>query len=139
MTNRNLEKNFFRDRRNYGIRGLLLDWKLPGRLTRAEKFDQIVVRLAMQIAQQCGKKAEGIEIAVEDVPPSDPAPWETGTVALSRSFPADRAAGLPARIVIYRRPIERRAERLSLAPLIQEVIITEMSQLLHCDPDEFYS
>ena len=49
-----------------------------------------------------------IEFAVEDVPPSDPAPWESHSVVVARIFPADRRRGLRDRIVVYRLPITLR-------------------------------
>ena len=41
-----------------------------------------------------------IEFAVEDVPPSTPAPWESHSVVVARIFPADRRRGLRDRIVV---------------------------------------
>ena len=41
-----------------------------------------------------------IEFAVEDVPPSNPAPWESHNVVVARIFPADRRRGLHDRIVV---------------------------------------
>ena len=35
-----------------------------------------------------------IEFAVEDVPPSNPAAWESHNVVVARIFPADRRRGL---------------------------------------------
>ncbi len=75
----------------------------------------------------------GVEFAVEDVPPSDPAPWEHGEVPLGRLFPADGA--LTTLIVVYRRPVETRAlDRALLAPLVHEVVVEQVAHLLGVEP-----
>lgn len=128
-----------RDRHQRGIHGVVIPWNLPGRMTRSEQFDDLVVRIAMEIARRAKGKADGIEIAVEDVPASDPAPWEQNMVALSRSFPADRSSGLPPRVVIYRRPVETRSRGSERVKLIHELLLTEMANLLGCFPDDLDS
>jgi hypothetical protein len=67
-------------------------------------FDDLVLDVAESLDRRWGKALNGTQFAVEDVPPSDPAPWEDGGVPLGRYFPAE--AGQPARVVVYRRPVE---------------------------------
>lgn len=77
----------------------------------------------------------GTELAVEEVPPSDPAPWEDGGVPLGRLFPAE--AGQPARIVVYRRPVEARAlDAEDLAELVHGVVVEQVAHLLARTPEE---
>jgi len=72
---------------------------------------------------------------VEDVPPSDPAPWEERRVLLGRLFPAD--GKLPPRIVVYRRPIEARAgEGEDRADLVREVLTEHVAALLGVAPED---
>jgi hypothetical protein len=76
----------------------------------------------------------GVEFAVEDVPPSDPAPWEDDTVPLGRLFPADGAS--PARVVVYRRPVETRAEEDELDDLVADVVVEQVAHLLQLPPED---
>lgn len=69
-----------------------------------------------------------VEFAVEDVPPSDPAPWEGNAAPFGRFFPADRMAGIPARVVLYRRPLQIRARsRYELEYLVHVVVCEQLS------------
>ncbi len=124
-----------RDRRDRGIRGLMYPPFHPAYRTRKELFDEAVVSYVARLEMTWGKELKGTEFAVEDVPPSDPSPWERGGVALGRYFPA--VSGQPNRIVVYRRPIEARASgREELSGLIRDVIIENVAFMLGCSPEE---
>ena len=76
----------------------------------------------------------GVELAVEEVPPADPAPWEHG-VPLGRLFPAERT--LAARLVLYRRPVVQRAQDDGeLAAIIYEVMAEQIARMLGRDPED---
>lgn len=82
-----------------------------------------------------GPQLAGTEFAVEDVPPSQPAPWERDGVPLGRCFPAD--TGAPARVVLYRRPVEARAsDRTELAELVRDVLVEQVAHLLSRPPED---
>lgn len=101
--------------------------------TRRERFDELVLDAAESLEQALGHEL-GIELAVEEVPPSDPAPWEDG-IPLGRLFPAQRT--MPARLVLYRRPIVQRAhEPEALAALVSEVVTEQVARMLGRDPDD---
>jgi predicted Zn-dependent protease with MMP-like domain len=69
-----------------------------------------------------------LAVRVEDVPPEDAGTAEDG-VALVRAEP-----GL---LVVYRRPLELRAEdEQDLADLVHEVVVDAVAELLGLDPDE---
>lgn len=124
-----------RDRRGRGIRGLMLPPIHPAYRTRRELFDETVVAYVSRLEATWGQELHGTEFAVEDVPPSDPSPWERGGVALGRYFPA--VSGQPSRIVVYRRPIEARAEnRSELGTIIRDVIIENVAFMLSKSPTE---
>ena len=107
---------------------------LPAHRTRAEQFDDLVLDAIEDIERDWERQLSGTEFAVEDVPPSNPAPWERG-VLLGRYFPAD--AGLPARIVLYRRPIEARAQDpLDLADLVRDVVVEQVAHMLGRPPED---
>ncbi|CAL8972182.1 hypothetical protein CELL_01225 [Cellulomonas sp. T2.31MG-18] len=124
-----------RDRRGRGPRGPLLPSTLPAYRTRAELFDDLVLDAVEELERTWARQLDGTEFAVEDVPPSNPAPWERGGVPLGRCFPSD--AGLPARIVVYRRPLEARAEdRADLAELVHDVVVEQVAHLLGRPPED---
>jgi predicted Zn-dependent protease with MMP-like domain len=124
-----------RDRRGRGPRGPVLPSGIPAYRTRAERFDDLVLQAVGRLEKRWARQLDGTEFAVEDVPPSNPAPWEHGGVPLGRYFPAD--AGLAARIVVYRRPVETRAvDAADLDDLVRDVVVEQVAHLLARSPDE---
>lgn len=101
--------------------------------TRAEAFDDLVIDTAQRFREVLGRRWSSVEFAVEDVPPSDPAGWEDA-VPLARLWPAQGA--LPARIVVYRRPVETIARGTDHGELVHEVMVEQVALLLGVDPDE---
>jgi predicted Zn-dependent protease with MMP-like domain len=98
------------------------------------QFDEMVLDALGSIERRIGRSLDGLEVAVEDVPPTDPAPWES-QVALGRLFPAEGA--LPARVVVYRRPLETRAgSAAELASMVHEVLAEQVASMLGLDPDD---
>src|SRR3954451_1390215 len=114
-----------RDRHGRGLRGPLIPPSLPGWRTRGDRFDDLVLRCVRRLERRWAKLLDGVEFAVEEVPPSDPAPWEHRTVALGRYFPADPAAGLAHRIVVYRRPVLARAEDAEEMEMLVRAVLVE--------------
>ena len=125
-----------RDRRGRGLRGPLMPASLPAARTRAERFDDLVVATVVRIERTWARQIAGLEFAVEDVPPSDPAPWEHRRgVPMGRYFPADGA--LAPRVVVYRRPVEERAtDRDDLAELVRTVVVEQVAHMLGRSPEE---
>jgi predicted Zn-dependent protease with MMP-like domain len=122
-----------RERHGRGLRGPLVPAALPLARSRAERFDSLVLDAAERLDQQWGEQLAEVEFAVEDVPPSDPAPWEHGEVPLGRLFP--RSGGHPARIVVYRRPVETRAGDLrDAARLVHDVVVEQVAHLIGIEP-----
>lgn len=106
---------------------------VPAMATRAEKFDELVLDAASRMEHRAGAALGNLEFAVEDVPPSDPAPWESSDVPLGRLFAAQ--GKMPARIVLYRRPVETRTtDAHELAALINDVVVEQVAALLGVDP-----
>jgi predicted Zn-dependent protease with MMP-like domain len=122
-----------RDRHGRGVRGPMAWPPVPGMATRAEQFDELVLDAAARLEQQAGKVFSEVEFAVEDVPPSDPAPWESSDVPLGRLFAAQ--GKMHARIVVYRRPVETRAsDARELAALVNDVVVEQVAAMLGVDP-----
>ncbi len=123
-----------RDRHGRGLRRPLLPPESPGRRTNRKQFDDTVAACAANLEKRWGDAWGTVEFAVEEVPPSTPAAWETG-IPLGRLFPAD--AGQPARIVVYRKPVEQRAiDREDLSGLVRDVITDNVAHLLGKPPRE---
>lgn len=140
-----------RDRRGRGLRGRLVppavtvsgrQVLVPLARTRSERFDDLVRDTISDLEQRWATELAGVEFAVEDVPPPGSG-WDEGVVAdetaggpvpLGRLLPP--AAGTPARVVVYRRPLEARAgDRSDLGELVHEVVVDQVAQLLGLDPD----
>ncbi|GAA4686044.1 metallopeptidase family protein [Promicromonospora umidemergens] len=124
-----------RDRRGRGPRGPMFPPGTPAHRTRAQRFDDLVLDVVEDLDRAWATQLRGTEFAVEDVPPSDPAPWEDGGVLLGRFFPAE--AGRPGRVVVYRRPVEVRAfDREDLADLVRDVVVEQVAHMLARAPEE---
>lgn len=103
--------------------------------SRRDHFDDIVLEVADRVRPVLGSRYATVEFAVEDVPASDPAPWEEQAAALGRLLPA--SGERPARIVVYRRPVEvRSADREELTAVVQEVVVEQVAALLGVPPSE---
>jgi predicted Zn-dependent protease with MMP-like domain len=124
-----------RDRHGRGLRGPLLPRELPAYRTRRDRFDDRVLDAVERLEQRWASELEDVEFAVEDIPPSDPAPWEHGEVPLGRFFPAH--GDLPARVVVYRRPVESRAvDGPDAAALVHDVVVEQVAHLLGLTPEQ---
>ena len=76
-----------------------------------------------------------VQFAVEDVPPSQPAPWEPEPSFASQCFPASH--GIPARIVLYRMPIQSKSRsRMDLELAIRDEVVLRLAELYGRRPDE---
>ncbi|MFN2537924.1 MAG: metallopeptidase family protein [Mycobacteriales bacterium] len=140
-----------RERHGRGLRGRLLvpqarvgtrEVVVPAARSRSERFDDLVRDAIADLEERWHEQLEGVEFAVEDVPPADSG-WEEGVVADETAggpVPLGRLlAGGPAtppRVVVYRRPLEARATgRGDLGQLVHEVVVDQVAQLLGLDPD----
>lgn len=138
-----------RDRRGRGVRGPLFPATLPAARSRSERFDAIVLDALEPIDKRWHAELDRLDVAVDDVPEvtdCDPTTvtWgsdvvEAGNVPLARLVPAGMdGAGLPtrARIVLYRRPLETRAQDdVELSDLVHEVLVEQVANYLGVDPD----
>jgi predicted Zn-dependent protease with MMP-like domain len=138
-----------RDRHGRGLRGRLVPPTVPLSRSRAEQFDDLVLDAVEDLERRWERELAGVEFAVEDVPWVDhSSPDEVvldadvlddGSVPLARVLPAHREDGRerPARIVVYRRPLEiRAADRDDLADLVRDVVVDQVAVLLGRDPEE---
>ena len=128
-----------RDRHGRGLRGPLAPPDIPLSRSRSQRFDEVVLEAVEHLEDRWSEQLAGVEFAVVDVPPADAispdGPGQAGDpVPLGRVFPA--AEEEPARIVVYRRPIEARAsQRAALLDLVHDVVVEQVAALLGLDPD----
>ena len=105
------------------MRGPLLPPTVPGWRSRAERFDMAVLEAYEPIERRWQDRLSGLDVAVDEIPriaPKDPdsVQWPPevvadGPIALARLIPAGvdvRGNATRARIVLFRKPIERRAK-----------------------------
>lgn len=129
-----------RERRGRGPRGPAF---LPGPLSprgvpaarsRRERFDRTVVSVAAELEQRWGEHLGGAQFAVEEIPwlPDD---WSADVVPLAALAPATPST--PTRIVLFRRPLEQRAENAAdLAALVHTVLVEQIAELLGVPVEE---
>ncbi len=124
-----------RNRHGRGLRGELILPALPGSLTRAEKFNELLMDSAERLSELWGSALDAVEFAVEDIPGSLEGLAGTGErvpMAFFRAVTADS----PAVITIYRRPVEQLADSPDeLREIVHEVIIEQVAGLLNLSPD----
>lgn len=114
------------------MRGPLFYPGTPAWRTRRDLFDEAVAAIVEDFTQRWPPVAS-IEFATEDIPPSDPAPWEDHSMVMARVFHADRRRGLADRIVVYRLPILRRAGN-DYYELLREVLLERISHIIAIPP-----
>lgn len=122
----------YRNRHGRGLRRPVFT-SLPHDRTSSGLFDAMVSAQVSRLKRAWPHLLNTIEFAVEDVPPSDPLAWEEYKVVLSQNFPARH--GIPARIALYRRPIEFRAStRTDMQIIIRYEIVAQLADLYGMSP-----
>jgi predicted Zn-dependent protease with MMP-like domain len=102
--------------------------------SRSDQFDDLVLDAVERLERRWSDRLSGVEFAVEEVPATDPPPWTADPVPLARLLPAHGNA--PARVVLYRRPLEARAEPRDVGTLVHHVVVEQVAQLLGLSPQE---
>lgn len=126
-----------RDRRGRGMRGPAIeptDPAVPELPTRRERFDELVLDLVTDIEARWASRLGLVEYAVEDTP-LIPAEWGESTVPLSSLIRG--TSGQPTRLVLFRRPIEHRANgRAELEAMVLTVLVEQVAELLGLTPED---
>ena len=100
------------------------------------------------IERQWQDRVSGLDVAVDEIPriaPKDPdnVTWPPeviadGPIALARLIPAGvdvRGNSTRARIVLFRKPIERRAkDTIDLSDLLHDVLVAQVATYLGVEP-----
>ncbi|RSX55873.1 peptidase [Bifidobacterium dolichotidis] len=109
--------------------------RMPRYRTRAGMFDDMMSSEIRRLARAWPNMFRDLQFAVEDVPPSDPAPWEPQRRIYSQAFAAMH--GSPARIVLYRLPIQMHCQtRLDQQLAIREELVLRLAELFSQKPED---
>jgi len=122
-----------RDRHGRGLRGPLTPSGVPLTLSRAAAFDEIVLDSVERVEQAWQPRLSPVDVVVHDVPPVAVVDLSGGPIPLGHAVPA--TDDHPARIVVYRRPIELRGGT-DIAALVHAVVVEQAAALLGLPADE---
>lgn len=90
---------------------------------------------AEPLLERFDKRLAHLVLSVEEVPPTDPAPWEPQAVPLGRYIAPDRDHA--PRIVLYRRPLVTRCTASGdLGMLVRQVLAEQVGAMLSMDPED---
>ena len=118
-----------RDRHGRGMRGPVAPPQVPLSASRADTFRDLVLDSVERLERRWPQLAD-VEFLVMEVPPS----VTSETVPLGGSTPAEKDE--PARVVVYRRPVEIRSKsRDERALLVHEVVVEQVADLLGLSPE----
>lgn len=130
------------DRHGRGMRGRLAQpnpWTgapvpLSSRLGREAYFTRCVADAVAQVQGHCPRALQGVDVGIEDVPTVQPA-WAPDRVPLAAAVTG--GPGRPGQIVVFRRPLERRAAtRKGLRILVYRTLVEQLSGLTGIPVDE---
>jgi predicted Zn-dependent protease with MMP-like domain len=109
---------------------MLAPGDVPLNRSRSDAFDDLVIESAVRLQFRWTGQLGAVEFLVEDVPPGE----NGGGIALGAFR---RAMGAePARIVVYRRPVEARAaSERTRALLVHDVVVEQVAELLGLEPE----
>ena len=109
---------------------MLTPGAVPLRRSRSDAFDDLVVESAVRLQRRWTGELGAVEFLVEDVPPGE----DDGGIALGSCRPA--AGDQPARVTVYRRPVETRAgNERARATLVHDVVVEQVAELLGLEPE----
>ncbi|MFJ8510871.1 metallopeptidase family protein [Streptomyces avermitilis] len=124
-----------RDRHGRGMRGPIAPPQVPLAASRAEVFADLVQDSVERLERRWPQLAE-IDFLILEVPRLDGpgGGWSEDSVPLGGTIAARE--GHPARVVVYRRPIEIRTKgRDERAALVHEVVVEQVADLLGLTPE----
>ena len=107
---------------------------VPRTVSPREAFDSLVLDIVEELEERWHDELGLVEFAVEETPmvPDD---WSADTVPLATLVRGNSTT--PTRLVLFRRPIELRAEtRADLSAMVLTVLVEQVSELLGRPPEE---
>jgi hypothetical protein len=129
-----------RDRHGRGRRGPAFEKSelapggVPADRTLAQVFDRVALRTMRAVVGRWTDRLGDVELAVEEVPVIPPG-WTSSTVPLSSYV--EETATSRSRMVLFRRPLEHRADGVDeLEALLLTVIVEQVAEVLGLLPEE---
>lgn len=124
-----------RNRHGRGLRGEIMLPNVPGHRTRSERFDDLVLDSAERLHDMWGKQLDGVEFAVDEIPPGLEQLVAQGGAAPMGSYTPART-GEPPIITVYRRVVEQAAgTREELPDLVHDVVVEYTAEMLGVAPE----
>ncbi|MFJ1569636.1 metallopeptidase family protein [Streptomyces erythrochromogenes] len=125
-----------RDRHGRGMRGPLAPPQVPLAASRAELFGDLVRDSVERLERRWPQLSE-VEFLVGDVPgPPGGADGGWNDEAVPLGAVSESRQGRPARIVVFRRPVEIRTKtRDEKAMLVHEIVVEQVAELLGLTPE----
>jgi hypothetical protein len=114
--------------------GPLAPTGVPAVRSPKAEFDAVVQAVVEDLEERWHDELGLVEFAVDETPlvPDD---WDADTVPLASLVRG--SGGRPTRLVLFRRPIELRAEtRGDLSAMVLTVLVEQVSELLGRPPEE---
>lgn len=109
---------------------------VPARRNDAERFDAVAMRVMRAVVSRWVAQLGEVELAVEEVPVIGQT-WATGSVPLAAYV--DRTPHSAPRLVLFRRPLEHRAEStLDLEALLLTVVVEQFAEVLGIPAEEVH-
>ncbi|MFD7691000.1 metallopeptidase family protein [Streptomyces sp. NPDC051740] len=122
-----------RDRHGRGMRGPIAPPQVPLAASRAETFADLVQDSVERLERRWPQLAD-VDFLVLDVPRPGGGAWSDEAVPLGGTVAA--RDGRPARVVVYRRPVEIRTKgRDERAALVHEVVVEQVAEVLGLTPE----
>ena len=101
---------------------------MPAHRSRRELFDRVALEVMDEVESRWSEKLAAVELAVEDIPVL-PRTWVALRVPLASMVPPTQH--VPARLVLFRRPIEHRAPtQADLEALVLTVVVEQLADYL---------
>lgn len=137
-----------RDRRGRGMRGPafapptpssplpVLAARVPAHRTAREDFDRLAVGVVADIESRWPERLCFVELAVEEIPLL-PSGWNSPQVPMASMVPGTARAA--PRLVLFRQPIELRAEQHEdLVALVLTVAVEQLAGFLGVAPEDVH-
>ncbi len=129
-----------RDRHDRGLRGPLVASPSPSmaaalrrrQLPPAVWFEQCVTESLARITRTFPQALSGVDVGIDDVPGVPP-----GQTRVPLAAAVEATATQPAKVVIYRRPLEHRSSsRQQLAQLVHRTLVEQLAAVTAFSVDE---
>lgn len=125
-----------RDRRARGMRGPAFGRPVPAARSRRERFDDLALSALDEVRAHRPEELGDVELAVEDCPVL-PRTWVAPRVPLATMVGG--AASSAPRLVLFRRPLEHRAEGMrDLEPLVLRVVVEQLADYLGVHAEDLH-